>query len=341
MISQEHAQRILHYLQLKPDETIAVVGDETTQGIVMPVLRQLIGTQSVPFTSINLDDSQRPLQALTPEIELAVKGVDVCFYAIDKKVTADKTELPFRRALNECVESNGGRVGNFLAPTEELIESVFSANPQQVTDLTNRVLDYMQGTSAVRVWTPKGTDVIVEFDPQYKWLASTGYIQKGIAKNISPAEVYTHPGNVNGQIVVDGTYPPLMQAYLGADPKKLLDFIAATPILWTVKDGRIVSVKCEDEAILKVARKSIEDDENSNRIGEYGMGTNFGIPRLLGIIANDEKIAGVHFANGHGYPKLTGAQYNSKTHADAILTSTSVIDQSNGRVIMDMGKYKL
>ena len=53
-------------------------------------------------------------------------------------------------------------------------------------------------------------------------------------------------------------------------------------------------------------------------LGEFAIGTNFGIDRFTGSILYDEKIGGtVHMAIGMGYPE-TGSQNVSAVHWDMI-----------------------
>ena len=59
-------------------------------------------------------------------------------------------------------------------------------------------------------------------------------------------------------------------------------------------------------------------DENSNRVGEFAIGTNTALTHVIGNILQDEKIPGVHIAFGHPYAEHTGAKWVSKTHIDCV-----------------------
>ncbi len=59
-------------------------------------------------------------------------------------------------------------------------------------------------------------------------------------------------------------------------------------------------------------------DENSDRVGEFAIGTNIGVERVIGNILQDEKFPGVHIAFGDPYGAHTGAKWKSSTHIDVV-----------------------
>jgi aminopeptidase len=82
-------------------------------------------------------------------------------------------------------------------------------------------------------------------------------------------------------------------------------------------------------------------DEGARRLGEVGVGTNFGIDRPVGTILFDEKIGGtVHLALGRSYPD-TGGRNRSAVHWDLIcdlreggrLTADGEVVQEGGRFV--------
>jgi aminopeptidase len=84
----------------------------------------------------------------------------------------------------------------------------------------------------------------------------------------------------------------------------------------TFKDGEVVQARAEtgQEFLLQ----AIATDEGARRLGEIGIGTNFGIQRPVGAILFDEKIGGtVHLALGRSYPETRGRN-ESALHWDMI-----------------------
>ncbi len=59
-------------------------------------------------------------------------------------------------------------------------------------------------------------------------------------------------------------------------------------------------------------------DENSDRVGEFAIGTNFELNDVIGQILQDEKFPGVHIAFGNPYGEHTGADWYSSTHIDVV-----------------------
>jgi leucyl aminopeptidase (aminopeptidase T) len=96
-------------------------------------------------------------------------------------------------------------------------------------------------------------------------------------------------------------------------------------------------VKCANSELVSELEEYMRQDENANRIGEFAIGTNIGLERLVGNLLQDEKFPGVHVALGHGYPEKTGSDWSSKAHMDAVLKRTTIVVE--GQTIMDGGTF--
>ena len=53
-------------------------------------------------------------------------------------------------------------------------------------------------------------------------------------------------------------------------------------------------------------------------MGEFAIGTNLGVERVIGNILQDEKFPGIHIAFGNPYGEHTGAPWHSSTHIDVV-----------------------
>ena len=337
MISEQHAQQIIAYLGVQPGESIVLIQDETTEGIVTPVYNLLQQTHHP--TLVDIGNLPRPLAQVPQNLIGLLSETDLCFYAIEKRADTKVNELYFRRALNKAVESNGGRVGNMLSLTPELVEVAFSNDANTVSELTDRVFDYMQDVPAVKVTSKKGTHFIAEFNPFYDWCKATGFLKDG-GRNIMPAEVYTHPANVEGTYVIDGTY-----GYLGSlpefkDNKATLERLLKNPMIWTFHNGIITDVSCDDPEIKRAAISQIFETENGQYVGEIGLPTNINDLDLTGVVFIDEKKR-FHLAHGHGYPEKTDAPLRSPKgpHYDACTRNVTITNLGTGKPIMQAGKY--
>ena len=78
-------------------------------------------------------------------------------------------------------------------------------------------------------------------------------------------------------------------------------------------------------------------DENSDRVGEWGHGTNIWLKKIIGNLLQDEKFPGFHFALGDPLGDRTKAKWKSKIHCDAVIKNVTII--VDGREVMEKGKY--
>ncbi|MBV8706940.1 MAG: aminopeptidase, partial [Acidobacteriaceae bacterium] len=78
-------------------------------------------------------------------------------------------------------------------------------------------------------------------------------------------------------------------------------------------------------------------DENSDRVGEFAIGTNLAIHEIVGNILQDEKIPGIHMAFGDPYGAHTGAQWKSTTHIDVVGRQFDI--WADDRQIMQNGRF--
>ena len=106
----------------------------------------------------------------------------------------------------------------------------------------------------------------------------------------------------------------------------------------TFKDGEVVQARAESgqEFLLQ----AIATDEGARRLGEIGIGTNFGIQRPVGAILFDEKIGGtVHLALGRSYPETRGRN-ESALHWDMIcdLRAGGRLT-ADGEVVLQDGRF--
>ena len=71
------------------------------------------------------------------------------------------------------------------------------------------------------------------------------------------------------------------------------------------EDGKIVDASAERNEDFLI--KTLDTDEGARRLGELGIGTNYGIDRFTKEILLDEKIGGtIHLAVGMSYPETGG-----------------------------------
>ena len=91
-----------------------------------------------------------------------------------------------------------------------------------------------------------------------------------------------------------------------------------TPMTITIAKNRIVACTSSNSQLQDDFWEYTHRDENSDRVGEFAIGTNIGVTRVIGNILQDEKFPGIHIAFGDPYGEHTGAKWSSSTHIDVV-----------------------
>ena len=81
----------------------------------------------------------------------------------------------------------------------------------------------------------------------------------------------------------------------------------------------------------------VRSNENGDRVGEFGVGTNPWVDFISGQHTLDENVPGVHLALGDPFGGETGATWSSKTRVSVIGTGMSL--QADERPVIDGGTY--
>jgi aminopeptidase len=123
-------------------------------------------------------------------------------------------------------------------------------------------------------------------------------------RNMPDGEIFTGPveESVNGRVRF--SYPSIVAGR------------AVSGIEIRFENGKVVEAMAEANDDLLQAQ--LNTDAGARYLGEFAIGTNFGINKFTGNILFDEKIGGtVHMAIGMGYPD-TGSKNTSAVHWDMI-----------------------
>jgi len=183
-----------------------------------------------------------------------------------------------------------------------------------------RVLRRLRGARTIRIVAPD-TDLRLSVKGR-RFISSWG------SHNMPDGEIFTGPVETSACGHVRFSYPV---CYRGKEVEDVrLEF----------EKGRVVKATAGKNE--KFLRQMIGMDAGASRLGELGIGTNFGIARLIKNILFDEKIGGtVHLALGRSYEE-TGGRNRSALHWDMI----SDLRQGgrmevDGRVLEAEGKFRL
>src|SRR6266571_114262 len=293
-------------LRVRPDERVTIITDQATREIAAALQAEVeeVGAEHSVFVLENY--APRPLTAM-PQIildDLAQSQVSI-FCA-----ETQPGELTSRMQLSDVVNKRRIRHAHMVNITPQIMCEGMRADFRAVDALSQRLVERARHAERIKCRTPRGNDFVAEFSPKLKWLKTSGIITPEKWGNLPGGEIFTAPANTNGTFVVDG----VVGDYLCSEYGDLRD----TPLTIQVRDNRIVELRCENKELLDDFRAYTSTDENSNRVGEFAIGTNTALTRVIGNILQDEKIPGVHIAFGHPYAEHTGADWFSKTHIDCV-----------------------
>ena len=112
--------------------------------------------------------------------------------------------------------------------------------------------------------------------------------------------MFTTPGEVNGTFVIDGVVGDWLCAKFGS--------LRENPLTIQVKGNRLTEAHSANRELEDDFWRYTHTDENSDRVGEFAIGTNIELKDVIGQILQDEKYPGIHIAFGNPYGAHTGAQ---------------------------------
>jgi aminopeptidase len=327
-------QAVRNCVRVQPGERVVVITDRKAKHIADEIHRQ-IEAISPGNTRIFVmedfgerpEDGSRPL-AFPDEIGRAMEDrAQVSFYAAQGK----KGELQsFRTPMIKIAEAQKLRHAHMPNITDLLMTTGMAVDYAKVQQISKKVLEIVSKARSITVKTAAGTSFTGEFNPAWRWMVSDGFITAEKWSNLPDGEVFTCVEKIpEGIIVVDGV--------LGDYFCERYGILEKTPMTLKIRDSRVVEATCSNNELLDDLREYMQQDENANRIGEFAIGTNIGLDRLVGNLLQDEKFPGIHIAIGHGYPDKTGSDWNSEAHVDGVMKEPTII--VDDRTIMEKGTF--
>jgi aminopeptidase len=167
---------------------------------------------------------------------------------------------------------------------------------QRQSDEVTRLTDWIQGKEEVRIRAP-GTDIKLGV-AERTWIPCVG------EHNMPDGEFFTAPveDSVEGEVAF--SFPA---TYGGRE---------VSGVRFRFDGGKVVDASAElGEEFL---HEMLDSDDGARRLGELGIGTNYGISTGTKEILLDEKIGGtVHMAIGMSYPE-SGGSNESAVHWDMV-----------------------
>jgi leucyl aminopeptidase (aminopeptidase T) len=293
-------------LRVQPGEKVCVITDEVTIEIAAAIVAEL-EKLGAPYRAWVLEDlAERPLRDLPPQVIEDLESSQVSIFAVQ----AQRNELRSRMQMTDVVNRKKIRHAHMVNINRQIMLEGMRADFQKVDRLSAKVVAMVRKAQRVRATTDAGTDLTADLNHNYKWLKTSGIITPEKWGNLPGGEIFTTPGEVNGTFVIDG----VVGDYLCAKFGNLRD----NPLTVRMKNNRLTEAHSDNRELEDDFWKYTHTDENSDRVGEFAIGTNIDLKEVIGQILQDEKYPGVHIAFGNPYGAHTGAEWDSSTHIDVV-----------------------
>jgi aminopeptidase len=314
-------------LGVKATERVTVITDRESEEIAASLIREIeeLGAANAAF--ILEDIAPRPLTGLPLVIAADMERSDVSILAVH----VQPNELKSRMELTDIVNRRRMRHAHMVNITRQIMLEGMRADYQRVDRLSRKVIDLVSVAREIRATTPAGSDFRATLNPGYRWIKTSGLISPDKWGNLPGGEVFTTPGEVNGTVVIDGVVGDYLCERFGS--------LADAPLTVVVRNNRLVDAHSDNSTLREAFWSYTHTDENSDRVGEFAIGTNIELTHVIGNILQDEKFPGIHLAFGNPYGAHTGADWYSSTHIDVVGTRFDIwVDEQpimkNGRFLI-------
>lgn len=361
----EKLARILvdYSIQVKPGDWVAVMGNVTALPLVNEVVRGVLragGHPSILLDSSDLtetvfkESSEAQLQWVSPIDSLVMQQVDALIHldatentralsGIDPQkqrmrsvARRELTHTYLKRSAEGSLrwvvtqypcQALAQEADMSLRDFENFVYgATFADQPdpvqcwQEVHTRQQRLVEWLHGKQQVVVRGPN-SDLTLS-------IAGRDFINCDGRMNMPDGEIFTGPVEDSANGWVKFTYPAITggREVNGVE----LEF----------KEGKVVSARAKKNEEFLLSQ--INSDPGARYLGEFAIGTNYGIRQFTRSILFDEKIGGsFHMALGAGYPE-TGSKNESNIHWDFICdlrdNSEILVD---GELLYKNGEFKI
>lgn len=349
---EAHARLIIRYsVALKKGETVGIYGNTLSADLVEAVAREAVRAGGHPivrlslpaygpwfFRNASLDQltrvtaldwsearaQQARVVILADANTRAMTGVDAARIAAHSRA---------RRKLREHLV-NRTRWCLTLHPTEALAQeagmsleeyrefvygAMFCDQKNPVAEWTR--IERMQDRLIRRIGRAKRVRITgVDTDLAFS-VAGRLFVNSTGTHNLPSGEIFTAPVEDSAEGTIYFDIPTARDG----------NYVEGVRL--TFRKGRVVEATAERGQ--EYLHKMLETDDGASRLGEFGIGTNYGIRRATGEILFDEKIGGtIHLALGSSYKECRGKNV-SALHWDLIKDLRKRRGRAAGRIEID------
>ena len=326
-LSQGARNAVVCCLRVQPEEKVTLITDRACQEIAASLAHEL-ESLGIAYNAWVLEDlAPRPLADMPAAVLEDMETSHVSIFA----VKAQANELRTRMQMTDVVNRRKMRHGHMVNIDRRIMLEGMRADFGEVDRISTQVWRMASKARQIRATNPAGTDLTANFSPRLKWLKTSGIISPHKWGNLPGGETFTTPERVDGTFVIDGVVGDYLCEKYGD--------LCQTPLTIRISESRLQSARCANQDLEDEFWRYCHTDENSDRVGEFAIGTNIAVRDIIGNILQDEKIPGIHVAFGNPYGNHTGADWHSSTHIDVVGRKFDIwID---GRQIMRGGEFLL
>jgi leucyl aminopeptidase (aminopeptidase T) len=312
-------------LRIQPEEKVTLITDESCLEIGASLAQEL-ERKRLRYNAWILEEmARRPLVDMPQPILDDLETSQVSIFA----VRAQPNELRTRMQMTDVVNRRKIRHAHMVNINRRIMLEGMRADFEEVDRISTRVWQMASAATEIRATNPAGTSITGRFSRNISWLKTSGIISPRKWGNLPGGETFTTPERVDGKFVIDGVVGDYLCEKYGD--------LRETPLTIYVENSRLKQASSCNKQLEDDFWKYCHTDDNSDRVGEFAIGTNIAVRDVIGNILQDEKIPGIHIAFGNPYGAHTGADWYSSTHIDVVGRDFDIwID---GRQIMQRGAF--
>jgi aminopeptidase len=330
---------VRHSTGVQEGDVCTIEGESAAEPLLQAVYEEVLKAGGNPIVNMALEGqsaayfanaSETQLEWISPVAEWAVENADVRIAVMASQNTRALSQVPpelqakrqaatqrlMKRAMERSAEGTyrwaltlfpthayASEAGMSLGAYEDFYYGACLATDDdpvgawaRQSEETKRLADWIQGRSEVHV-IGEGTDLRLG-------IAERTFIAADGKHNMPDGEFFTGPVEDSAEGEISFHLPA---SYAGRE---------VSGVRFRFEGGKVVDASAEkgEEFLIEM----LDTDDGARRLGELGIGTNYGITDGTGEILLDEKIGGtVHLAVGRSYPE-TGGRNESAIHWDMI-----------------------
>lgn len=359
---QRLAKLVVQYsVQVKEGDWVLVIGDVKTEPLLDLVVKEVLLAGGHPQIKMDSEAAQETMYQYATEKQLAfvsptekmlVEKIDGYIYLQGNRNTRTLSAVDpakqqvFRRARRSISETmmersatgdlrwvitqfpcdaNAQEADMSLKNYENFVyQAVFCDREDPVAEWQaihveqDRIIKWLEGKKKISVKSANA-DLTLSIDGRT-------FINSSGKNNMPSGEIFTSPIEDSAKGWVNFSYPAITNGR------------EVSGVRLKFEDGKVVDASAEKNEAFLISQ--LDMDEGSRYLGEFAIGTNYGITQFTKNILYDEKIGGsFHMAIGAGFPEA-GSKNKSAIHWDFICDMREDGEiAADGEIFYQNGKF--